>query len=69
MKETLSIPEEYLSEVIKVIRTGLKHTNVSGDVKYNLKKWCNEEEEYLNELKEEERSEKNTKKTKKASKV
>lgn len=49
-KEILSIPEEKLSEVIKVIREGLKHVKVSDDTHRNLIKWCDEEEEYLREL-------------------
>lgn len=52
MSETLSIPEEYLEEVIKVIRTGLEHTKVSKTVKSNLRKWCSEEEKYLKTLKD-----------------
>lgn len=71
-KEILAVPEEYLQEVINVIRAGLKVTKVSGDVKYNLKKWCNEEEEYLKENNEEDKEEKikvkkSRKKTKKSS--
>lgn len=52
--EILAVPEEYLEEVIKVIRTGLKHTKVSRSVKSNLTKWCNEEEQYLLEMDEDE---------------
>jgi len=49
--EILSVPEESLAEVIRVIRTGLKNVKfVSKDTRHNLKKWCDEEEAYLKEL-------------------
>lgn len=70
--EVLAVPEEYLQEVINVIRAGLKTTKVSGDTKYNLKKWCNEEEEYLKELNGEEekiKTKKSRKKNKKSSRL
>lgn len=50
MKAILSFPEENSEEVIEVIREGLKHIKVSKDTKYNLLKWCKEEEEYLKNL-------------------
>lgn len=67
--EVLAVPEEYLQEVINVIRAGLKTTKVSGDTKHNLKKWCDEEEAYLNEGDEEEKitTKKSSKKNKKSS--
>ena len=47
--EILAVPEDNLEEVIRIIREGLKHAKkVSRDTRYNLKKWCNEEEAYLN---------------------
>ena len=46
-KEILAIPEESLTEVIKVIRNGLKHSLVSDETRHNLEQWCNEEEEYI----------------------
>lgn len=45
--EILSVPEEYLIEVIKVIRAGLKKVRISKETSIQLKKWCKEEEEYL----------------------
>lgn len=48
--EILAVPEENLREVIAVIREGLKSVKVSRDTKYNLTNWCNEEEEYLDEI-------------------
>lgn len=49
--EILSVPEESLREVIAVIRAGLRATkdcvDVSKDTRKQLKKWCDEEEEYL----------------------
>lgn len=55
MSEGLYVPEEHLEEVIRIIRTGLKHSNhVSRAVKINLEQWCREEENYLNDLKDEE---------------
>jgi hypothetical protein len=49
--EILSVPEESLAEVIRVIRTGLKNAKfISKDTRANLKKWCDEEEAYLKEL-------------------
>ncbi len=53
VKEILAVPEERLAEVIKVIRAGLKAIKISKDVKYNLSKWCKDEEEYLERLKRE----------------
>jgi hypothetical protein len=42
-----------LLEVIEIIRLGLKYKKkVSKDVEYNLEKWCNEEEEYMERLNE-----------------
>jgi len=46
-KEILSIPEDKLSEVIKVIREGLKHVIVSEETSQQLSKWCDEEEEHI----------------------
>lgn len=50
--ETLSVPEDHLAEVIKVIREGLKATandkSISMETREQLAKWCDEEEEYLN---------------------
>lgn len=47
-KEILSIPEDCLLEVIEIIRLGLKtKKKISGDVKHNLQKWCDEEEAYM----------------------
>lgn len=47
-KETLAIPEDCLLEVIEIIRLGLKHKKkISDDIKYNLEKWCDEEEKYM----------------------
>lgn len=76
MSESLHVPEEYLQEVVNVIRAGLKSVKVSSDVKYNLKNWCTESEDYLKELSEEEddeeekeqksKAKKNTKKRKKS---
>jgi len=53
--EALYIPEEHLEKVIEIIRNGMKYTyHVPRAVKSNLKAWCDSEEAYLNELKEEE---------------
>jgi hypothetical protein len=47
--EILTVPEEHLRDVIKVVRTGLSHTKtVSKEVRDQLTKWCREEELYLN---------------------
>lgn len=48
-KEILAVPEEHLEDVIYVIRRGLQSTKKSIDkeVYEQLKKWCDEEEEYL----------------------
>ena len=49
--EVLVVPEEYLQEVILVIRTGLKHIKpkktISRTTRSQLAKWCKEEEAYL----------------------
>lgn len=49
-KEALYVPEEYLEEVISVIRNGLKATTTSISTRVVLTRWCNEEEEYLKRL-------------------
>ena len=57
--EVLAVPERHLADVIKVIRRGLaaskgrvKGVAVHQEVREQLKKWCDEEEEYLNRLTE-----------------
>ena len=45
--EILSIPEEDLSEVIRIIRIGLHYVLVSSETRGRLLEWCKEEEEYL----------------------
>jgi hypothetical protein len=49
--EVLSVPEEKLGEVIRVIRAGLhaKPPRVSAETAKRLRTWCSEEEEYLRE--------------------
>jgi len=53
--ETLTVPEEHLEDVIYVIRRGLASTKkaIHKDVVEQLTKWCDEEEEYLKRLAEE----------------
>lgn len=53
--EILAVPEEHLADVIRVIRAGLdvygfEPEYLHPDVVEQLKKWCDEEEEYLKEL-------------------
>jgi len=51
MQEILAVPEEYLEEVIKIIRNGLANTkDVPDEVHENLTRWCNDEEQYLKSL-------------------
>jgi len=49
--EILTVPEDHLSEVIRVIRAGLeatkKDSKISKTTRTQLAKWCDEEEEYL----------------------
>ena len=48
-KEILVVPEEYLREVIEIIRAGLKTSaNWNQEVAEMLDKWCKAEMEYLN---------------------
>jgi hypothetical protein len=47
--EPLNVPEQHLTEVIKVIRTGLAHTDVREEVREALDDWCDDEERYLRE--------------------
>jgi len=53
-KEILAIPEERLEEVINVIRAGLvvyKGTKaISKETRKQLLKWCDEEQEYLDNM-------------------
>lgn len=53
--EVLAVPEEHLEDVIYVIRRGLASTkkSIHKDVLKQLTKWCDEEEKYLRQLKEE----------------
>jgi len=51
--ELLSVPEDKLAEVIRVIRAGLKVEGVSKETETQLKRWCDEEERYLLGLAEE----------------
>jgi len=47
--EYLAIPESKISEVIRVIRTGLASEaceSISSETRKNLRKWCNDQEEY-----------------------
>lgn len=46
--ETLSVPEDHLLAVCKVIRAGLKAVKVDREVREQLSKWCDEMEEYMN---------------------
>lgn len=48
-RETLSVPEDYLEDVVKVIRAGLSHTSVAPAVREELTAWCDGEEAYLRE--------------------
>lgn len=49
--EILSIPEDYLEEVIDIIRVGLRECEpVNLKVKQQLTKWCDEEQAYLERL-------------------
>lgn len=54
--ETLSVPEDNLHDVIKVIRVGLENIisvpfmdQISNETREQLTRWCDEEEAYLNE--------------------
>ena len=51
--EILEVPEECLLEVTAVIRAGLKVVEVEPEVKRNLEKWCDDEEEYMTKRGEE----------------
>jgi len=45
--EILAVPEENLSEVIAVIRAGLKTVDVSSETRKQLVRWCAKELVYL----------------------
>lgn len=49
--EILAVPEDHLLDVIKVIRVGLNQVGheVPKEVREQLRKWCDEEEEYMAE--------------------
>jgi hypothetical protein len=51
-KEILAVPEEYLQEVIDVIRAGLHVMSsiVKPETKEQLTKWCDDEQKYINLL-------------------
>jgi len=47
-KEILAIPEEFLADVIRVIRAGLEHVDYCySETREQLNKWCDEETQYL----------------------
>lgn len=50
-KEILSIPEEYLEEVILIIKTGLLHSDVKEEVYERLMDWCKSMKAHLEVLK------------------
>ena len=47
--EILSVPEERILEVVKVLRSGIStcQDSVSEDTLIHLMKWCNDMEEYM----------------------
>ncbi len=45
-KEVLAIPEEYLADVIRVLRAGLTVEEVSEEVAEALNGWCDEMEAF-----------------------
>lgn len=49
--ETLSVPEEHLADVIKIIRAGIRAEahQIPEVVRLELTDWCDEEERYLKE--------------------
>jgi len=53
-KEILAVPEEYLGDVIYVIRRGLMFTKkgIDKEVFEQLTKWCDNEEKYPKMLRE-----------------
>lgn len=53
--EILIIPEDYLDEVVSIIRCGLADTpRVRRIVRKNLTSWCDKMDEYLKQLKSDE---------------
>lgn len=48
--EILSIPEEYLQEIIRFIKAGTKKIPLSPDCREGLMDWCNEIETKLNAI-------------------
>lgn len=50
--EVLSVPERHLADVINVIRAGLVYAKVPRDVYEGLRDWCNEQENYLLDIRE-----------------
>lgn len=58
--EILAVPEENLTEVIAIIRCGLRHiltdtqlVMVTDETEEQLIKWCNEKETYSKQLQDE----------------
>jgi ABC-type transporter MlaC component len=49
-KEILTVPEEHLQEVIDIIRAGLYVIGnvIKQEVREQLTRWCDEEQEYIN---------------------
>ena len=49
-REILSIPQSRLGETIQVILVGLEYTEVSKETERALRKWCQEESDYLQRI-------------------
>jgi hypothetical protein len=55
MSEPLYIPEEHLEEVVELIRFAIRTTKkITPSVRKNLRMWCDEQEDYLKELEDDE---------------
>lgn len=52
--EILAVPEEHLSDVINIIRAGIRvKDHVDPKAKLLLSIWCDKEQEYLDDSKDE----------------
>ena len=48
--ESITISEELLEYLIRVVREGLKVTDIPQEAKDDLSQWCDDEEDYLHSL-------------------
>jgi len=52
--ELLTVPEEHIEEMVRIIQAGMDSIEPSEDLRISLMEWCEEQEEFLQQLYEQE---------------